>query len=86
MVRTRLSIKVKLCNLGFNLIVATSVQNAVATTTATTTSLAPTGSYHLNPRKAKYSNLGLVLKDATADVQNSIAAASAATTCSRVRR
>jgi hypothetical protein len=56
------------------IVVATAVQNAVAaTTTTTTTSLALAA-------QTNYCNLGLVLIDATVNVQNRFAAASAAAT------
>ena len=64
----------KLNNLCLKLIVATSLQNAVATTT--TTSLALTGSNQQNLRRSNLCILGLVLKDATIVVQNRVAAAS----------
>jgi hypothetical protein len=63
----------KLNNLCLKLIVATSLQNAVATTT---TSLALTDSNQQNLRRSNLCILGLVLKDATIVVQNRVAAAS----------
>lgn len=48
------------------IVVATTLQNAVAAT-ATTTSLS--GAYQLDLRKVQYSNLGLVLKNGLVDGQ-----------------